>query len=133
MNQGLIEKYKPIFQNEVVKGQATLIGMSHGIDEDCIPDMIDVLEDMGYSDFLINNSHNLVLEDKVFEDLVNTSIKLHKIRDELFQRVGEDTMNELEKVIAAKTGMWWENHGEEFSERMQNLYQERIDNLKGGV
>lgn len=133
MNQELINKYKPIFQNEVVKGQVTFMGMSNGIEEECVPDMVDILEEMGYSDFLINNSHNLVLDESSFEDLVETSIKLHKIRSELFQRIGENNMGELEKVLAAKTGMWWENHGDEFSEKMQALYQKRIDNLKSGV
>lgn len=130
MDEKLIESYIPIVTAEVVEGYSHLITSMLGLEDYLQPEVKSALCDMGVREYIVNNVYNLVLDEDVFEDLIETSIKIHQMKNDLCNRVGVDKVNLLTLTTGEKMDMWYKNHEPELVEKISARLQEIIDSEK---
>lgn len=108
-----LDKFKHYINETQLPYVANIVGEANGISPHLI---IQAWKELNWVDYLIANCHNLILSEEQFQHLVDTTIKIEELNDEMQTFIGEDTLSLLTKTADDEMNMWLENHQDEFIE-----------------
>lgn len=115
-----LDKFKEFILEGTILPQAKAYAAATGLSEKEMQDVLDVYEELGFTDFLLNNTHKLILTDEQFQFIIDKSIETAKLQKEVKDFVGEATLQELLNTSVLKEQQWWQSHEEIFVEKLQD-------------
>jgi hypothetical protein len=118
MSQQIITEFESRFLQNFLHQQAMIAINGLELSEDSVENVINILIDMGFGEYIITNTFKLELDETKYLQYASKMLELFNIQEELVDILGYTTLNQLTKTSQLKAEQWLDNSMDEFIDRL---------------